>query len=135
MSVDLIQGLRDFFESRPHGAIAAYVFGSVARGEARRDSDVDVGVLFEHRPPPSIAAGFLPLEGLLERALRRPVQVVALNDAPAALVHRVLRDGVLVLDRDRSRRIQFEVAKRSEFFDLEPIRRAYRAVGSTDPAR
>ena len=36
--------LRAFFEEDPRGAVAVYLFGSVARGEARADSDVDVGV-------------------------------------------------------------------------------------------
>jgi len=54
--------------------------------------------------------------------------VVVLNDAPADLVHRVLRDGVLVLETDRSARIRFEVAKRNEYFDLLPILRRYRRL-------
>jgi len=39
----------------------------------------------------------------------------------------VLRDGRLVLDRDPSVRIQFEVRTRNEAFDLEPILHRYRA--------
>lgn len=31
--------------------VAAYVFGSVARGQARPDSDVDVAALFTSAPP------------------------------------------------------------------------------------
>lgn len=75
-------------------------------------------------------SGPLDLEGDLERALRRAVQLIVLNNAPADLVHRVLRDGRVVLDRDPARRIRFEVAKRNEYFDLEPIRRLYRGRGS-----
>jgi hypothetical protein len=56
------------------------------------------------------------------------VQVVALNRAPADLVHRVLRDGHIVLDADRAARLRFEVHKRNEYFDLAPIRRLYRRL-------
>jgi hypothetical protein len=49
-----------------------------------------------------------------------------LNTAPVSLVHRVLRDGVLVLDRAPSARIRFEVRARNEFFDLQPILARYR---------
>ena len=49
-----------------------------------------------------------------------------LNSAPADLRIRVLRDGHLIVDRDKSRRIAFEVRTRNEFFDLEPILRRYR---------
>jgi hypothetical protein len=118
--------LRAFFEDDSKGAVAVYLFGSVARGEARRASDVDVGVLFAAAPPAALDTPTFALEGDLERVLGGPVQVVALNRAPADLVHRVLRDGRLVLDRDRSARIRFEVRSRNEYFDLAPIRRLYR---------
>lgn len=54
------------------------------------------------------------------------MQLVVLDQASPDLVHRVLRDGVLLLERDRSRRIDFEVRSRAEYFDLEPLRRLYR---------
>jgi hypothetical protein len=41
-------------------------------------------------------------------------------------VHRILRDGKLLLDRDPPARIRFEVKARNEFFDLEPFLRRYR---------
>ena len=65
----------------------------------------------------------------LEPKLKRPVDVVVLNRAPADLVHRVLRDGVLVLESDRRARVAFEVRARARYFDLEPLRRAYRVAG------
>jgi len=119
--------LREELRRAPAGVVCAYLFGSVARGAAHTQSDVDLAVLFESPPAPRLDAGPLDFERALERALGRPVQLVVLNRAPADLVHRVLRDGRVVLDRDRAERIRFEVAKRNEYFDLEPIRRLYRA--------
>jgi predicted nucleotidyltransferase len=118
--------LRTCFDADARGALAVYLFGSVARGEARDDSDVDVGILFASEPPATLDAPQFAIEAELERSLGRRVQVVALNRASPDLVHRVLRDGRLVLDRDRAARIRFEVRKRNEYFDLEPIRRLYR---------
>jgi predicted nucleotidyltransferase len=123
---DLAQRLADFFAEDPHFASAVYVFGSVARGTSRDDSDVDIGVLFDVTPRPTFDTQPFGLEGELERHLGRPVQVVVLNRAPVDLRSRVLRDGRLVLDRDPSARIRFEVATRNEAFDLEPILRRYR---------
>lgn len=118
--------LKAFFEDDPRGAVAVYLFGSVARGEATLESDVDVGILFAEDPPATLSAPQFAIEAALERRLGSPVQVVALNRASADLVHRVLRDGRLVLDRDRAARIRFEVRRRNEYFDLAPIRRLYR---------
>jgi predicted nucleotidyltransferase len=125
--------LRDFFAARGEAEkiAAAYLFGSVARGTAGPRSDVDVGVLYEEDPPHTLAGLGLDLEGDLERLLGLPVQVVVLNRAPVDLVVRVLRDGRLLLDRDRSRRIRFEVRSRNEFWDLEPVLRLYRRTGET----
>lgn len=118
--------IRRFFESSPRGALAVYLFGSRARDRARPDSDVDLGVLFEEEPGEGFASLPLELEADLVLELRLPVQVVALNRAPADLVHRIFMDGRLLLDRDPSRRIAFEVRLRNEYFDLQPLLREYR---------
>ena len=123
---EVVAQLQRHFAENPSGAAAVWLYGSVARGTARADSDVDVGVLFMEDPPSTLDAGPLDLEGELERILRRAVQVVSLNKAPVDLVHRVLRDGILVCERDRSRRIQFEVRARNEYFDLLPHLQRYR---------
>jgi hypothetical protein len=65
----------------------------------------------------------------LEDLLELPVQVVVLNRAPVDLVIRVLRDGKLLVDRDRSKRVRFEVRARKEHWDLEPILQRYRRTG------
>lgn len=53
----------------------------------------------------------------MERLLGRPVQAVVLDRAPVDLIHRVLRDGRLAHESDRSPRIAFEVAARREYLD------------------
>lgn len=120
------QTLREFFASGAHGIIAAYLFGSVARGTAGSQSDVDVAVLYAVTPPATLEGLPLDLERELGHVVGRPVQVLVLNTAPVGLVHRVLRDGVLVLDSAKSARIRFEVRARNEFFDLQPIVAQYR---------
>ena len=126
--MDVEAALRDFFTADHHGAAVVYLFGSVARRTATRRSDVDVGVLFEKDPPKTLAGLHVDLAQDLEAVLRRRVDLVILNWADADLVHRVLRDGRLILDRDPSARIRFEVRKRNEYFDLFPFLQRYRDV-------
>jgi predicted nucleotidyltransferase len=109
------------------GVVAVYLFGSVALGTDRPSSDVDVAVLFQQPPPARLDGPRLVLEGNLERAIGRRVDLIVLNEAPADLRIRVLRDGRLLLERDRSARIAFEVRTRNEAFDLAPMLAAYRA--------
>ena len=126
MDNEVADALRRFFEKDLHGAAAVYLFGSAAHGVLRHDSDIDVGVLLSQPPPSTLEGQPFDLEDELERALGRPVDVVVLNTAPADLRARVLRLGRLVLERDRSARIRFEVLTRNEAFDLEPVLRRYR---------
>lgn len=55
------------------GVAALYVFGSVARGEARHDSDIDVLVEFDG---PVTFARFMDLKALLEDTLGAQVDLV-----------------------------------------------------------
>jgi hypothetical protein len=119
------EALRSALESEPD-VRAAWLFGSRARGTARPTSDVDVAVLFG--PVAERAERAWDLEARLSIALNLPVQVVVADTAPADLVHRVLRDGHLLVDRDRSARIRFEVRKRNEYFDMTPFWRAARRL-------
>jgi predicted nucleotidyltransferase len=133
MDVDAIEPrLREFLTERAEreGIAAAYLFGSVARGTAGPRSDVDVGILYEEDPPLTLEGLGLRLEGDLESLLGKPVQVVVLNRAPVDLAVRVLRDGKLLVDRDRTKRIDFEVKTRFELWDLEPYLKMYRRMGS-----
>lgn len=108
------------------GIAAAWLFGSVARSSHRDGSDVDVAVL-GGAAPRTLAELPLDLASELSAMLRREVQIVRLESAPADLIHRVLRDGVLLLDRDRAARIRFEVDARNRYFDMRPVWLEYRA--------
>lgn len=123
--------VREFFLAQPSGVVAAYLYGSTARGTAGADSDIDLGLLFERDPPPTFAGLPLALADQLEIHLGAPVDLVALNGCPVDLVHRVLRDGRLLIDRDPAARARFEMKARNEFFDLEPILREYRRMSGS----
>lgn len=120
------QRIADVCRGEP-SVVAVYLFGSTARQAAGPDSDVDVAVLFDPTPAPRLAGPRFHLEGALERELGRRVDLVVLNDAPADLRIRVLRDGRVLVDRNRPARLAFEVRTRNEAFDLEPILARYRA--------
>jgi uncharacterized protein len=118
---------RKALESDPR-VLVAYLFGSFARGTASKDSDIDIGVLFAERIPPAIDGPLAELRDAVERACHRPCDLIDMRAAPADLVHRVLRDSKLLIERDRAARCRFEVDRRNEYFDLLPYLLEYRRV-------
>jgi len=113
-----------------HPAIAAvWLFGSVAQGRARSGSDIDLAVLFV--PGLSPVERFdlrLTLMRELEDIARRPVDVVDMESAPLFLQHQVRKTGRLILEKDRQRRIDFDVRSRRDYFDLKPLLERRRAA-------
>ncbi len=99
---------------------AAFVFGSVASGRARRDSDVDVAVLLSKRPA-DVLTFRLGLMADLGHALgRSDVDIIILNGATPLLAQRVLSRGSLVFERSASARVRFQVSTASRYLDLVP---------------
>ena len=102
--------------------VVAYLFGSVARGQARPDSDLDVAVLLD--PEPIGVARIerqLDLMALLEPHTDREGQITLLNQAPPLLAYQVIKDGVRLCERDASARITFEVNTMKRYFDIQPM--------------
>jgi predicted nucleotidyltransferase len=102
--------------------LEAYLFGSQARGEARRMSDVDVAVYLDPELTPDKPFGIAAeLAADLIGALgRNDVDLVILNDAPPLLYHRVLRDGERLLSRDLARTTTREGQALSRYLDWKP---------------
>ena len=124
----LVERLRELLERQP--AIAcAYLFGSVARGAASSTSDIDLAVLLEQPTADTLRGPLARLRLDLEDALGRPVDLMTMETAPPDLIHRVLRDGVLLVDRNPNHRIAFEVRARNDYFDLLPYLTEYRRAG------
>jgi len=117
-STDYLEVLTDRLESLPE-VRAAVVFGSRGRGEARRDSDIDLGVLLEP------TANSLLTRGRIAATLSDlpSVDVVDLDQAPALLAHRALRDGRLLFCRDRPRWVRFVMRTLSRSGDEAYYRR------------
>ena len=85
-----------------------------------------MAVLLGRTPPDTLSGAGLSLGGRLEGRLGREVDLIVLDRAPIDLVHRVLRDGALLYDRDPSTRVRFEVKARNDYFDLLRYLREYR---------
>ncbi len=125
----------------PRGEILeAYLFGSRARGRARRDSDDDVAVYVDEARTRDSAWGYRAelTTDLMVALGTNDVDVVVLNRAPILLYHRVLRDGVRVLSRDLRATTTRAGRALSRYFDflpqLDKMDAARRHAASADPS-
>jgi predicted nucleotidyltransferase len=92
----LLSRLRRALRTEPNVALAA-VFGSVARGHDHDDSDIDL--LVKLRDDDAFRAA--DLEARLSMALGRDVQAVRLGSVDPVLLADALRDGRVLVDRER----------------------------------
>lgn len=106
---------------------AVYLFGSFARGNPRRGSDVDIAVFTKDIPSTrrrsrtraEFAAAASKTLGTDK------VDVVILNQAPVVLRHEVFRDGKVLFVRDRGALSRFRVRSSREYLDTIPLRRTF----------
>jgi predicted nucleotidyltransferase len=119
-------GLAAFLSTQPD-VVAAYLFGSLAQGQATPRSDVDVAILLADISDPSVVIDRqLQLMGDVERFADREMDVVILNSAPPILQHQVLRHGRLLYERDRQARVDFEIQAGKTYADLQPLREFFK---------
>lgn len=121
--------LRELFRSR--GVVLGYLFGSVAGGRERADSDLDMAVLLGPGTSPD---RYFDVTVELNTAIiglthTDEVDVVILNRAPPALAFEVVSTGRL-LHGGHEERVEYEVQAVKRFIDTEPIRRLQRQAFS-----
>jgi predicted nucleotidyltransferase len=123
---------RYFEESSIAGLVSAYLFGSVARGAAHRESDVDVGVLLDrsrYADRPSRTEARIRLTSALIHVLgQNAVDVVVLNDVPPELGRAVVTQGERVYCREPEADHAFVRDAQLRAADLQPFLRRMRRI-------
>ncbi len=115
----MLEAIRQALETEDD-VLYALVFGSVARGDERAASDVDVAIgLCPGAARDSQALG--RLASRLESATGRPVDLVLLDEAPPSLAYRVFRDGKLVVERDHWALTARKARAILDYLDFKPI--------------
>jgi predicted nucleotidyltransferase len=115
---ELASALRQVLERRPDVRFAL-LFGSTLTRGPERARDVDVAVSFTE-PKPLLLLG--RLEGDLERAAGREIDVVDIDRATTLLRWEVARGGQVLVCRDRDELTEFRARASLEYLDIQPHR-------------
>ena len=118
-----LRALAELFEREPD-VVAAYLFGSHARGDAGPLSDVDLAVWLDDGQGPShrmrrqlaLTTRVASLLGTDE------AELVVLNGAPPLLAQRVIRDGERLAERSVQERVRLETDAVIRYLDTIPLR-------------
>jgi len=112
---ELAEKVRGVLETKGFVAFA-YIFGSRVRGGYMVKGDVDI----------AIYAGrdlswreLVEMANELEDLVGSRVDLVDLGTAPLTLAHEVVKTGIVALDRDPGRRVEYEVKVLREYLDLK----------------
>lgn len=114
------RALARLLESEIPDLVAAYRFGSTARGDERSDSDVDVAVLARAQLP---GRRLLDLMAAIAEVVRREVDVVDLRTASTVLRMQVVGQGIPLPVGDASARGAFEDRVYQDYVRLNEERR------------
>jgi len=122
-----VEGMARYFAAQPD-VVVAYLFGSVARGQAHAHSDVDVAVLFDTRLDPFQRADrYLEILGRIPSNLAtRQIDVRMLNNTPPVFLAQVVGLGEPIYARSEKERIEFEVRTMTEYLDTKPLREFFK---------
>jgi predicted nucleotidyltransferase len=116
MNTDNIKKLSDCLSK--YTVIAAYLFGSEAKGTSGKLSDIDVAVFFNKITDKSDRFDMrLRLSSELSSVMNKTVDVVTLNDSPVQLSYEVIKHGKLILCNDKSAQVDFEIKTLSKYLD------------------
>lgn len=101
--------------------LAAYLFGSLARGAAGPLSDVDIGLLTRDRESDR-AVCERATDALCRRLSTSRIEVISLEEASVPLRYRVVRDGALLVCRDAAVVERFVTDTVLQYLDFKPLR-------------
>lgn len=105
----------------------AYLFGSFSAGKAKKNSDVDVAVMLSSKLTQKQRFDLrLELMGVLSKALKKPLDVVILNNISSIfLKYVIIQEGKPIYIKDELKYLAFESQTLGEYFDFAPFLETY----------
>jgi len=110
---------------------AVYVFGSAARGQEKDSSDIDLAFLLDEEQYKQDA--FMATSPAYMAAAKasmkfdRKTDVVILNSASIEMAYQIITSGIIIYEKDKEQRLEYEIKIRGMYFDFMPFIRELRS--------
>lgn len=96
----------------------AYLFGSGAKGISGILSDIDIALFVDRNLAKAERFDLrLRLSSKLSSIMKKPVDVVTLNDSSVQLSYEVIKHGKVIFCKDKSKQVDFEMETLSKYLD------------------
>lgn len=103
--------------------IFAYLFGSFVR--SKKFSDIDIAIYINEIETCDPLKFEFGLEEKIQSFTKLPVEVRIINRAPLSFLYQVVKEGILITDKDSARRADFEGLIFKKYLDFAYYRKQY----------
>ncbi len=114
----IIAKLMQYFKHKDVASLV-FIFGSIVSGHMTEQSDIDIAVLFSHKPQLN---EILSTKDEVCTAIGREIDLVVLNDSSPVIRMQVLKNGKLIKNESNAMYNAFYVKTLKEYDDLKYIR-------------
>ncbi len=112
----IVDYLKSYFANKPEVAFG-YLFGSYAKGRAKSDSDLDIGIYINDYEPKSAYSYKLEEAETIQRVFGKEVDLTVINEASPLLRHEIFKYGILVKEPDWEFLVNYKVKSFYQYLD------------------
>lgn len=116
---DIAAALKDYFKNKDE-VLLVFIFGSAVNDRLTTESDIDIAVLFRHMPD---FKKIIHLKDDLLELIKRETDIVILNNSSPVIRMQVLKNGVMVVNKDSAIYNDLFVRTIKEYDDLKRVRK------------
>lgn len=103
--------------------VFAYIYGSFVIDELF--SDIDIGIYISNEKIKNTLSLEFELGNMLENLAKLPIDVRIINQAPTSFVYNVIKNGILIRDKNPDLRADFEGCIFKKYSDFARYRKEY----------
>ena len=116
--------LKNYFAIRPSVAVV-FLFGSYAKATANKESDIDLGILFNNKTESPFASDEITIMQELTAQVGIKTEIQDLEKCSLEFAQRVLSEGKLIYSANENKRVAFTEMVLRDYFDMQPAREEY----------